>query len=259
MIVTAVSVRGSPGVTSWALLLAAAWPPASAVQRVVLEADLDGGVLGARYGLGVDPGVVSLIAALRRSEGQPAPVEDHGRPAGAGVWLVPGPESGEQARSVWAATAETVADRLAADDRVWLVDAGRLHAGSVTLPLARQSRLTLLVARSAQEDLVQLPARVAVLQAWAPAVGVVVVGKVSYGLGELAGFFGTPLVWHVGAVEHLPVMAGAVLAPGRARRSWMWRAALDVAAGVAAHTRASQGDVAVSRNGDRPESLGVTG
>ena len=37
-------------------------------ERVVLEADLSGGVLGARYGLGVDPGVVSLIAALRRSD-----------------------------------------------------------------------------------------------------------------------------------------------------------------------------------------------
>ena len=44
------SVRGSPGVTSWSLLLAAAWPAEYVVERVVLEADCDGGVLGARYG-----------------------------------------------------------------------------------------------------------------------------------------------------------------------------------------------------------------
>ena len=69
MIVTVGSVRGSPGVTSWSLLLAAAWPAGPAVDRVVLEADPDGGVLGARYGLGVEPGAVSLIAALRRSRG----------------------------------------------------------------------------------------------------------------------------------------------------------------------------------------------
>jgi len=124
MIVTWVSVRGSPGVTSWALLVAAAWPAAVDEERVVVEADLDGGVLGARYGLGVDPGVVSLIAALRRSEGLAVPVEDHGRRAGEGLWLVPGSETGEQARSVWAGTAAVVADRLAADSRLWIVDAG---------------------------------------------------------------------------------------------------------------------------------------
>jgi hypothetical protein len=56
MIVTLGSVRGAPGVTSWSLLLAAAWPSMSAPERVVLEADPAGGVLGVRYGLGVDPG-----------------------------------------------------------------------------------------------------------------------------------------------------------------------------------------------------------
>ena len=35
----------------------------------MLEADLDGGVLGARYGLGADPGVVSLIAAFLLAQG----------------------------------------------------------------------------------------------------------------------------------------------------------------------------------------------
>ena len=136
MIVTLASVRGSPGVTSWAVLIAAAWPSAVDAERVVVEADLDGGVLGARYGLGVDPGVVSLIAALRRSEGLAVPVGEHGRPVGLGLWLVPGPESGEQARSVWADTAAVVADRLADDDRLWLVDAGRAHGSSVGNELA---------------------------------------------------------------------------------------------------------------------------
>lgn len=48
MIVTLGSVRGSPGVTSWCLLLAAAWPEALGSERVVLEADVDGGVLAIR-------------------------------------------------------------------------------------------------------------------------------------------------------------------------------------------------------------------
>jgi hypothetical protein len=249
MIVTWASVRGSPGVTSWALLVAAAWPAAVDAERVVIEADLDGGVLGARYGLGVDPGVVSLIAALRRSEGLAVPVEEHGRPAGEGLLLVPGPESAEQARSVWTGTAAVVADRLAEDARLWMVDAGRVNGGSVTLPLVQRSRMTLVVCRSGQEDLVQVPARVAALRTNCPSVGVLVVGKVPYRTDELGNFFGTTEVWRVDAADDLPAVSGAVLVPGRARRSWMWRTALDVAAELAGRVHADRSEPDPRANG----------
>src|SRR3954447_20330643 len=114
MIVTLSSVRGSPGVTSWCLLLGAAWPPALGSERVVLEADVSGGVLGARYGLGVEPGAVSLLASLRR-DGDAVEVEGRGRRVADGVWVVPGPEAAEQAAAVWGPTAEAVAPRLADD------------------------------------------------------------------------------------------------------------------------------------------------
>jgi hypothetical protein len=253
MIVSWASAHGSPGTTSWALLTAAGWPASVDVERVVVEADLDGGVLGARYGLGVDPGVVSLIAALRRNDGEPVPVEEHGRAAGSGLWLVPGPETGEQARAVWAGTAADVADRLAADARVWLVDAGRVHSSSVTLPLVQRSRLTVLVCRTGPEDLVQVPARVATLAAHSPTVGVLVVGKVSYTTAELGEFFGTATVWRAGASDDVAAIGGAVLSPGRARRSWVWRTALDVAAQIAqvVHTHGDEPG-RVRTNGDRP-------
>jgi hypothetical protein len=231
VIVTVGSVRGSPGVTSWGLLLMAAWPDPPGGERVVLEADPDGGVLGARYGVGVEPGVVSLMAALRRTSG-PVPVAEHGRPVG-DVWLVPGPESAEQARSVWASSAATVADRLAADGRLWVVDAGRLNAANPALALVGVSAVTLVVSGTRPEDLVQLPSRVAALAAGGR-VGVLVVGGRGYRAEELAEFTGTPLVWTVDASSDLPVIAGQVLAPGRARRSWLWRQALDVAAAMAA-------------------------
>ena len=128
MIITVSSVRGSPGVTSWSLLLAAAWPPEYGVDRVVLEADVDGDVLGARYGFGVDPGVVSLIAALRRTDTRQVDLAEHGRRAGDGVWVVPGPETSEQADRVWHGSAEAVAEYLAGDHRVWIVDVGRARA-----------------------------------------------------------------------------------------------------------------------------------
>jgi hypothetical protein len=254
MIVTLASVRGSPGVTSWSLLLASAWPANAGRERVVLEADLDGGVLGARYGLGVDPGVVSLIAALRR-DGD-IPIGEHGRAAGAGLWLVPGPESAEQARTVWTGTADAIATRLAADARVWLIDGGRLHAGSSTLPFAARSRVTVFVCRSRPEDVVQVPARVAALGPQTT-VGVLVSGRTEYGRDELREFFGTPLVWTVPASDDLPAIAGAVLSPGRARRTWVWRTALEVAAGIAAVVPEPRAERTVAPNGDSLEPLEV--
>jgi hypothetical protein len=255
MIVTLASVRGAPGVTSWSLLLAAAWPAGSGRDRVVLEADLDGGVLGARYCLGVDPGVVSLIAALRR-DGE-IPVAEHGRAAGAGVWLVPGPESAEQTRTIWTGTVDTVAARLAADERVWLVDGGRLHAGSLTMPVLARSAMTVLVCHSRPEDMVQMPARVAALGC-DTTVGVLVVGKSVYGPEELRDFFGTPFVWTAAASQGLIGIAGAVLSSGRARRKWVWRTALDVAAGVAAVASDPSADPTAGAKGDGAVAVGVT-
>jgi MinD-like ATPase involved in chromosome partitioning or flagellar assembly len=233
MIVTVASVRGSPGVTSWSLLLAAAWPPGGDRERVVVEADLDGGVVGARYGFGVDPGAVSLIAALRYSR-EVVPVGDHGRRVGEGVWVVPGPEVAEQARAVWAGTAGTMAARLAADDRVWLVDAGRAQPGSETFPLVSSSQLLVLVCRDGPEDFVQVPHRVAVLGSHAARVAVLVVGHVPYTTGDLREFFGSSAVWNVRRAEDLAGLAGAVQVPGRARRTWVWRHALEISAHAAA-------------------------
>jgi hypothetical protein len=219
-------------VTSWSLLLAAAWPRGDR-ERVVLEADLDGGVLGARYGLGVDPGAVSLIAALRYNR-EDVPVREHGRRIGDGVWAVPGPEVAEQARTVWASTADAMAARLTADKRVWLVDAGRVLPTSETFPLVSSSQIVVLVCRSGPEDLVQVPPRVAALGSHGAPVGVLVVGQVPYSTGELHEFFGSVAVWNVGRAEDLAGLAGAVQVPGRARRTWVWRHALEISAHAAA-------------------------
>jgi MinD-like ATPase involved in chromosome partitioning or flagellar assembly len=247
MIVTFGSIRGAPGVTSWSLLLAAAWPDPTSSGRVVLEADAAGGVLGARYGFGVDPGVVSLIAALRRADRVDAAA--HGRALASGLYVVPGPESGEQTRAVWHGSTETVAGRLAADERVWLVDAGRLDAGSPVVSFGWLSSLTVLVSGPAMEDLVQVPPRVAWLQSHGARVGVLVVGAAGHDTAELGEFFGTGLVWVVRADSDLVAVVGAVLSGAvRARRSWAWRTALELAATIATHTTVS---------GDRPASREV--
>jgi MinD-like ATPase involved in chromosome partitioning or flagellar assembly len=234
VIVSLCSVRGSPGVTSWSLLLAAAWPSEYGTERVVLEADADGGVLGARYGFGVDPGVVSLIAAFRHVESKDVPVADHGRRVSDRVWVVPGPETGEQAHRVWHGSAEGVADRLARDDRVWLVDAGRANRSSPAAPLVERSALVVLLTRPATEDLVQIPARVSYLESHGASVGVFVVGRPQHSLDELAAFFGGSKVWQTNQDETVVTIAGDAMAGGRARRSWVWRSAVTIAADIAA-------------------------
>ena len=234
MIVSLCSVRGSPGVTSWALLLAAAWPAEHKVERVVLEADCDGGVLGARYGFGVDPGVVSLIATLRRGNSHAVDVSDHGRRVNDGVWVIPGPETGERAARVWNGSAATVAAAVASDDRAWFIDAGRVAAASPIVPLLDLSTVAVLLTRSATEDLVQVPARVEFLRQHAQSVGVLVVGKLQHSVDDLVGFFRTESVWTVGADENLVRIAGEAMAGGRARRSWVWRSTMSIAADIAA-------------------------
>ena len=82
-------------------------------------------------------------------------------------------------------------------------------------------------------------------------VGVLVVGKAPYTTGELGDFFGTPVVWRVDAADDLPAVAGAVLSPGRARRSWLWRTALDVAAELAGRVHADPAEPDPSANGHR--------
>jgi len=245
MIVTFSSVRGSPGVTSWALLTAAAWPQAFRVERVVLEVDLDGGVLGARYGLGVEPGVAGLLAAVRRhSSGADLDITAFARHMPDDVWVVPEPESAEQCAIVWssAATVDGVAAVAAADERVWIIDAGRLRGVGVAAPFVTRAALSVVLCRDAQEDLVQVPSRIAALQLLGASVGVMVVGKPAYQRDELVHFFGTGLVWQVEASKDLVTVAGAVLENNRrARRTLVWRSALEVAAAMADRAAAAAG------------------
>ena len=236
MIVALGSVRGSPGVSVWTMLLAAAWPADSDLERVVVEADMDGGVAGARYGVGVDPGVLGLVTGLRHAEDPSSALESVGRRLAEGAWLVPGPESAEVARRVWSAdrAAVSAAAAMARDHRrVWFCDVGRVAATDPTAAFVAESDVTLLFTRDAPADLVQLPDRVGALQRSCGMVGVVVVGEPAYSREDLVGFFGCRDVWIVpDGPAPIEVSRQVWSSSRRARRSPLWRAAVDVAADV---------------------------
>lgn len=234
MIVTSTSVRGAPGVSVTAVLLAAAWP--TGAERVVLEADLDGGVIGARYGVGVEPGVGALVSALRHDAAHDHVLEQCARRVDARAWLLPGPESSITAQRVWGAdrAAAQVADALAADlDRVWLVDAGRVSGRSVTSPLVARAAATLVFTRDQPADLVQVPERVADLAALCPRVDVVVVGDPDYGTAELRHFCGVDHVWRISAAPDAVALTQRGWTDRRLRRAPVWRDTVALAADLA--------------------------
>ncbi len=181
------SVRGAPGVTTTALLLASRLGGS-----VLVEADLSGGVIAARYGLGREPGLTTL-AASRLPE--PAAWLDHAQDAG-GVPVLVGPDSPEASESLW----RTTGDRLAAaidqlDGRV-VIDAGRLQRAT---PIALGAELLLVLARPLAEQLVGVSHALSSLQrASRGHVAVVLIGRGPYRAADVQ----TALGCHV--LAHLP-------------------------------------------------------
>jgi MinD-like ATPase involved in chromosome partitioning or flagellar assembly len=183
------SITGSPGVTRLAIGLAAAWPEGG--RRFVIEADGDGGRLGADLGIGVEPGLMALALAARAGPIDADDVVDRGA-ASAGDWyVVPAPPSAEQAYSALSHAAGTLADvaRRAGTD-VWIVDAGRLSTRSPAFPFARVADEVLVVTAGAFPSLQLVPHRVDALRRAGCRVSVVVVEPTSWLPAEIADFVG---------------------------------------------------------------------
>lgn len=232
MIITVGSVHGAPGATSWTLLLAAAWRAEGNRRKVVLEADPDGGVLGVRYGVGVDPGAISLASAARRSRSAGFDVDEHSRVIGPQLLLVPGAESAERATAVWRDAINPTAAAIGTDaHNDWFVDCGRFRPNHPCQPFVTLSAMTLIVVVGRTDELVQVPAVLRAAEDSAAAAGVLVVGKPAHSREEVETFLGTKSLFFVPAVRDLPAQTATVCS-GRARRSWLWRSAVVVAAEI---------------------------
>ena len=232
------SVTGSPGATSLVLGLAAAWPDPDR-RRVVVEADPDGGRLGADLGVGVEPGLMALALAVRAGAVDGADLVERGA-AAVGDWhVVPAPPSSEQTHSALVHAGASLAAVMAGDDvPVWLVDAGRLSARSPALPLAEVAARTLVVTAGSFPLLQLVPHRIEALRAAGCTPSVVVVGPTSWPIDEIATFTGADVV----AV--LPRVAGSRtgIAAMRASawRPW-WQRVEDIAQHLDASDRTEVG------------------
>jgi hypothetical protein len=232
------SVTGSPGVTSLVLGLAASWPD-PARRRVVVEADPDGGRLGADLGVGVEPGLMALALAVRGAALDGDDLVARGA-ADVGDWhVVPAPASSEQAHSALVHAGAALAAVMAADDAtVWIVDAGRLSTRSPALPLAAVAAFTVVVTAGSFPMLQLVAHRVEALRAAGCAPSVVVVDPTAWPIDEIAAFVGADVL----AV--LPRVGGGRtgIAAMRASpwRPW-WQRVEDIAHLLAAGDRAELG------------------
>jgi hypothetical protein len=220
-IVALSSARGAPGVTATALSLAAALP------ALLVEADVSGGVLAARYSLGREPGLTTLVAAGRT--GSAADWRDHAQSAG-GVPVVVGPDSAGVARALWERAGDRVANLLRRFDTVVVADVGRMVA---PMPLAGSIDVGLLVVAPRPEHLLSASQGMSDLEQSARAVGVVVAGDGPYRPGEVAESLGVDLF---GVVPHDPRGADALEGRGGSARvlarSRLARAGVELAASV---------------------------
>lgn len=152
------SIKASPGVTTTALALAAAWPEQD---RLLLETDPGGGDLGPWLGLPPAPGLVGLAAAGRHNH-DGGSVWDHAQQIADGLRVVVAPVGAEQASACLATLVATaITDPPGRDAAVVIADCGRLDPGSPALPVAAHADLTLLVVRPLVSELSHLAPRIA--------------------------------------------------------------------------------------------------
>jgi hypothetical protein len=180
------SLKGSPGVTTAALGLAAGWP--SVEQPVVVECDPAGGDLLGRYRLETAPGLMSLAAAVRHRAG-PGLVWQHTQRLPGGLPVVVGPAGADQARASLAqlTASGTEALRWAANRAGTLViaDCGRVDSDSPALGVVREADVMLLLARARDDALAHVATQWPTVARWSRRPCFVLVGD-GYPTDEVA-------------------------------------------------------------------------
>jgi Mrp family chromosome partitioning ATPase len=228
------ALRSSPGVTTSALAIASCLDGA-----VLVEADWDGGVLGARLGLPRETGLTSLAAAAR--SGSEVDLAHHGHHLADGTLIVPGPMSAHSAIGVWTSAGRWLTEILvnASAHHPVLVDAGRLSPLSPLSPLIELADRLVVVARPDVEELHALATRLDGLRTVTQdRISVLLVGERPYRAAEVEDHFGVAVI---GSMADDRRAAEAISGLGRAvngrtlRRSSLARSARAVAEKLLVH------------------------
>lgn len=218
------SAKASPGATSLSVGLGLTWEPTTGRRAVLVEADGDGGVLAARFGLAQAPSLIELSGTVRHE----LTIER----LQSGCQLLAGqlpalvaPGCGEATTSVLGLLAGRLADGLdLLDDIDAVVDIGRIGSRSPANELIRRCDLLVLVARPQFDHLVPLVHQARRVIAHEIPTALVCVGDRPYPPTEMAKASQLDLL---GVMAHEPRVAQALgggLPTGRRhRRLLLWR------------------------------------
>lgn len=235
------AAKGSPGVTTTVLALAARWPAHR--EPLVVEADPAGGDLvsrltsldGERGGLRDSPSTVQLAASARSGLSDQAVLEHLQRLPGPGEVraLVAPPSPFAASTAVTALVAAGFGDRLRGLVGLdALIDVGRIDVASPALHLVRWLGSVVLVARPTLADVLHTRELVASLRSAGVRASLVLVGERPYSPAEVVDtIVHAPLV---GVLPDDPVgaraLCGDAKSPKVLTRTRLVRAAGDVAA-----------------------------
>jgi MinD-like ATPase involved in chromosome partitioning or flagellar assembly len=220
MLVVVVSAKGSPGVTTLGLGLAARWPHPDAV---LVEADPAGGDLSARFGLPHEPGLAAMALAARHRSEQQDPAEWLQQlPCGVAVVLAPPGAAARASVSALASRGVPLLKQLAAE-RAVVVDAGRWEPESPAGPLLAAADVVLLLVRPSLEEIGQAQTRARALRQQAGDVRLVLAaGRGRWPAGEVAAAVGLAPAGgpSVGVLPDDPRGAGVLAGRLVPRRGW---------------------------------------
>lgn len=252
------SFKGSPGTTITALATAATWPAGEYRQKLLLEADPDGGSLAIRYQLPTKPGLLSLAAATRHGL-SPEQLWDHAQTLPGGLPVVLGPEGPEQATEVLRSNGRALGEWLKSLHGIDVIaDLGRLSLGSAAFELARSADAVLGVARPVAAQLQPAAQRLVALGPYGPRVGWVLVGEKPYSAQAVTDAYGLPVVHVVAEDRRGASLMESGANPRKLRRSTLVRSVADLSDALAAwlhpavDRRVEDGEPAGSGSSDQP-------
>lgn len=239
MLIAVCSLKGSPGVTTFCVALAAHW--SAHTRCVLLECDPSGGDLATRFSLASSPGLVSLAAAARRGSG-PDMLWQHTQELPGGLPVVAAPPGADHALAALTALAPEGSGSVSvlplaarATDMTVIADCGRADPNSPALAVVRSAHLMLLLSRAHADDLAHLANRVAAVSRWSPRPALLLVGQ-GYSTAEVSRELDVPVFGRI--PEDGPgaaVLRGHCRSRGGLSRSALGRAAGNVARALQAN------------------------
>ncbi|MBS2545355.1 hypothetical protein KGQ19_00585 [Catenulispora sp. NL8] len=175
MLIGLCSLKSSPGVTTTAIALAAAWP-ATDPKPTIIESDAHGGDIAVRFHVAEDPGLRSLAAASRLKP-DAALLHAHTRRLGpAALPMVTAPHETEQARHAVTAL-NGLLDLLRETPEPALLDLGQIDPKDLnTADLLTNCAVVLVVSRSAPDQVQRVQSAAQDLLAVNKSTKVVLVG-----------------------------------------------------------------------------------